>query len=231
MISVIFDSLVRQVEVVVGRARYTREGILTRRAARRIQRPYAGRLASVIFEAWETWNALGTAAPAVRMKLGRTARAMNVSDFIKVQIIDHFNSVKGCSVVMEYGRPVLTFAGGDLKIHLGKIDLSRISPPRNDRQLRIWTQADATSPALDEMPSGTWAKCGYVLDSSETSVRGIHVVCNMDGAQKWVLDFPVPLPRPSTAGSTPLATSEITPAKIVSANQSTGAQQTSGSSE
>lgn len=101
MILVIFDSLFCQVEVVVARARYTHDGILARRAARRILRPYAGLLASVIFEAWATWNLLGTAAPTVRMQLGRAARAMNVSDFIKDQIIHRFHSVKGCNVVME----------------------------------------------------------------------------------------------------------------------------------
>ena len=173
MIPVISDSLFGQVEVVMARARYTSEGILTRRAARRILRPYAGLLASVIFDAWETWNVLGAAAPLVRMQLGRTARAMNVSDFMKDQIVHRFDgSVKGCSVVMEYGRPVLTFADGDLKIRVGKIDLANIPSPRSERQLRIWKQADATSTMLERMPSGTWAKCGYALDRSETRVAG-----------------------------------------------------------
>jgi hypothetical protein len=156
---------------------------------------------------------------------------MNLSDFIKEQIVSRFRSVKGCSVVMEYGRPILTFAGGDLKIRLGKIDFANIPSPRNERQLRIWTQADATSPTLDEMPSGTWAKCGYVLDSTETRMAGIHVVCDMNGSQKWKLDFPIPLRRLRTDDVQRLVAHDVLPSKITSAGQFPGSQQTSASSE
>ncbi|MDX3188620.1 hypothetical protein PV458_09475 [Streptomyces sp. MN03-5084-2B] len=216
-------------EVDVPRARRTRDGILTRRTARRILRPYLKLLATVVFDAWETWNQLGAAAPSVRVQLGRGARAMTVSDFIKDQIVHKFTSVGGCEVVFEYGRPVLAFAGGDLKLRLGKIDLGVVPYPRNERQLRIWSQEDAVAHTLPAMPSGTWARCGYVLDATETAVAGIHVLCDMNGAHEWNIDLPVPLRAGTTV--TPLTTPVVQPAKIASATQPAGAGRGRASSE
>lgn len=214
----------------MAHARYTPEGILTRHAAKRILRPYGKLLGVVVFEAWETWKTLGAAAPAVRLQLGRAARAMNVSDFIKDRIVDRFAQVRGCVVTSEYGRPVLGFGGGDLKIRLGKIDLDSIPSPRNERQLRIWHQTDAIMPTLPGMPSGTWAKCGYTLDPTETHIAGISVVCDLNGAHKWVLDLPVPFVKQATAAPTLLTTANVPPAKIASARQSADSQRRQASS-
>jgi len=165
------------------------------------------------------------------MQMGRTARAMNVSDFINGQISRRFAKVGGCAVTTEYGRHMLAFAGGDLKLRLGKVELAAVAPPRNERQLRIWSQADATASILPGMPSGTWAKCGYVLDTTETYLSGIHVVCDVNGTHEWVLDLPIPLPQPAVAAPTPLVTSSVPPAKIASATPSTDAQRRLTSSE
>jgi hypothetical protein len=220
------------VEVVVAQPRYTRDGVLTRHAARRILRPYTKLLGITVFDAWQTWNQLGEAAPAIRLQMGRAARAMNVSDFINDEIRRRFAKVGGCAVTTEYGRHVLSFAGGDLKLRLGKVDLAAVAPPRNERQLRIWSQADATAVVLPGMPSGTWAKCGYLLDLTETCLAGLYVVCDMNGAHAWVLDLPMPLSRPTAASqTTPLQTSTVPPAKIASASPSTGARRRLTSSE
>lgn len=200
----------------MARDRYTREGILTRQAARRILRPYAKLLGTIVYEAWGTWNQLGTDAPGVRVQMGRMARAITVNDFIQDQIRRRFAEVGGCKATIEYGRHVLVFAGGDLKLRLGKVDLGAVLPPRNERQLSIWCQSDAIASVLPGMPSGTWAKCGYVLDATETSLTGLHVVCDMNGSHEWVLDLPMPLATPAVAVPTPLTTSTVPPAKITS---------------
>jgi hypothetical protein len=178
-------------------------------------------LGAVVYEAWGTWNDLGTAAPGARVQIGRIARAITVNDFIQDQIRRRFVKVGGCMVTTEYGRHVLAFAGGDLKLRLGKVDLGVVSPPRNERQLSIWSQSDAIAPVLPGMPSGTWAKCGYVLDATETFLAGLHVVCDMNGSHEWVLNLPMPVAKPTVTAPTPMTTSTVPPAKIASSTPST----------
>lgn len=215
----------------MARSRYTHEGILTRQVARRILRPYKKLLGTVMYEAWATWNQLGHAAPGARVQMGRTARAMTVNDFIQDEVRRRFATVGGCTVTSEYGRYVLAFAGGDLKLRLGKVELGPVAPPRNDRQLRIWTQSDAIAPVLPGMPSGTWAKCGYVLDATETYLAGLHVVCDMNGSHEWVLGLPMPQAKPTTTTLVPLTTSTVPPAKIASAASLTEVERRLASSE
>lgn len=213
----------------MAHARRTQDGILARRVARRVLRPYLKLLAIVIAEAWATWNQLGAAAPGVRMQLGRGARAIAVSDFIKDQIARRFERVGGCEVVFEYGRPVLVFASGDLKLRLGKVEPGIVPAPRNERQMRIWGQEDAALFTLPGMPSGTWARCGYVLDSTETAVESIQVLCEMNGEHKW--DIAVPVPWSVTKNPTPLTTTVVPPAKIASAIPQAGTRPTLASSD
>lgn len=200
------------------RPRYTNEGLLTRRAARRVLRPYAVLLSRVISDAWDTWHQLGAEAPAARMKMGRSARAITLADFIKDAVESRFARVRGCSVQMEYGRPVLVLASGDLRLRLGKIDLDQVPYPRNDRQLMIWSQAEAVANKLPFAPSGTWAKCGYVLDETETRVTTIVVKCDLDGALKWTLALPVPTASRLGTGTAPLVTPSVPSARIASAS-------------
>lgn len=199
--------------------RYTQEGILSRKAARRILRPYAKLLALVVHEAWVTWHHLGASAPDVRRKLGRSSRAFNISDFIKDEVIRRFQKVGGCSVVMEYGRPVIVLANGDLKLRLGKINPTALAQPQSDRQWTIWGQEDAVVPRLLDGPSGTWATCGYDLNDTETDLAGISIVCELEGRVAWTV--PLRMPVTSVASRpTPITTTSVPPAKISSAQTS-----------
>jgi len=197
--------------------RYTADGILSHKAARRILRPYAKLLASVIHEAWLTWHKLGTSAPEVRMKLGRSARAFNISDFIKDEVVRRLEKVGGCCVVMEYGRPVLVLANGDLKLRLGKINPTALARPQSDRQWMIWGQEEAVASRLPDMPSGTWATCGYILNDTETGLAGISVTCEFEGASAWTLRLPIPVTSLAST-ITPLTSTVVPPARISSAH-------------
>lgn len=210
--------------------RYTAHGVLTRRTARRILKPYAKLLATVINEAWTTWNRFGASAPDVRMQLGRSSRAFNISDFIKEAIVRRFRDVRGCEVVMEYGRPVLVLGGGDLKLRLGKINPDAVPRPQSERQWGIWRQDEAMACTLPGMPSATWAKCGYVLDDTETGLASISVTCDVEGTQVWILHLPIPMSRVDGT-VTPLASSTVPPARISSANLPSTADTEAASSD
>jgi hypothetical protein len=213
----------------LSRGRYTEDGVLARRAARSILRPYSKLLSTTISEAWATWNALGAAAPAARAQLGRLARAINLCDFIGTEVSKRFKTVHGCDVVWEFERPVLVFADGELRVRLGKSDLDAVRDPQNDRQLRMWGQADALAGRLPGMPSSTWAKCGYVLNSTETALARILVTCHLRSELQWKIDL-LASASATTQAAAPIASAVVPPATIASASRSASETMRSSSS-
>jgi hypothetical protein len=203
----------------LSQGRYTADGVLARRAASRILRPYSKLLSITISEAWGTWHAFGADAPAARAQLGRMARAMNLSDFIRTQVSARFKTVRGCDVTWAYDRPVLVFAGGDLRVRLGKSDLDAVRSPQNGRQLSIWGQEDALAGRLPGGTSGTWAKCGYVLDPTETALARIVVTCHLEEELQWAIDLAASTSATAQAAA-PMASSLVPPATIASASRS-----------
>lgn len=210
--------------------RYTADGVLTRQAARRIVRPHAKLLATVINESWMTWSAMGIAQPDVRAKIGASARAFNVADFIKHEAAWRFKEVGGCTLTMPYSRPVLTLGGGDLLLKFGKISLEPGIKPRTARQLEIFNQDAAASSRLPDTPSATWAKCGYLLDPTETTLVSVTVTCEQEGVRLWQLHLPVSAPK-AMRSVTPMVSSSVPPARISSAHTPASADTEAASSD
>lgn len=210
--------------------RYRPDGIMTRQAARRIVRPHAKLLGLVLHDAWQAWCQFGAVQPDLRARLGSSARAFDLADFIKYEMIRRFTKVGGCQLDMPYGRPELALADGELRMKFGKINLDPASRPTTDRQLSIYFQEDAVAARLPDMPRVTWVKCGYLLDPSAAALLGALVTCEQDGVRLWQLSLPLPAVQNVTqvAG---LSVASVPPAKISSARGPASADTGAASSD
>ncbi|WP_322770021.1 hypothetical protein [Frankia sp. Cr1] len=203
--------------------RHRIDGLLSRRTARRVIRPHALLMADVVYAAWDTWVDFGQKAPDVRMKLRSLGRAVDVYEFMGFEIANRFDKVRGCEVTNEDGQTVLTFGGGELKASFNKIDLGGVSKPTTARQLRIFSQADLQEEVLPSMPRVTWARCGYVLDPTETQIARAVLHCTIDGKTAWTIDLPSRAVKPITPPAplpTPLVMPIVPLPKIASASVS-----------
>ncbi len=200
--------------------RHRPDGLLTRRTARRLTRPYALVLSDAVAQAWGTWTLLGQLAPEVRMQIRPLGRAVDLWEFMTSEASRRFEKIKGCEIDRESNQTVLTFGGGDLRVTFNKIDPKRIPKPRTARQLKIFYQEDARVPVIPGMPRVTWAKCGYLLDRTETQIQRIVLACYQDGDTAWAIDLPTRAVRPAiqrASSVVPLATSVVPGPRITSA--------------
>jgi len=204
----------------VARPRYRSDGLLTRRTARRLTSPYTSILSDIVRGAWDDWTEVGKLAPGVRMRNRRLGRAVNLWEYMMSEAADALSGVGGCEIEKESQQTVLTFGDGELRVTFNKINPKRLRKPRSGRQLAIFRQDDVRSQVLPGMPRATWAKCGYVLDSTETKIERVVLACFRSGDPAWVIDLAERAARvaaPSATVVVPLASSAVPMPKIASA--------------
>ncbi len=213
--------------------RYRSDGLLAKRTARRMTTPYAPLMSDVVRAGWNEWTQLGVRAPATRMKIRRLGRAVDVCDFMTFEALKAFGGVGGCEITRESNQTVLTFGDGELRVSFNKIDPGRLPKPRSGRQLRIFYQDDVRAPVMPGMPQVTWARCGYVLDPTETGIDRVVLVCFQRGVPAWVIDLPERAAKVTALSATsvvPLATRALPAPKIASAAPQTAEEGQTGSS-
>ena len=198
---------------------------MPRRRARRVVRRYEGLLAQVLADAWADWQEIGNHAPVQRGRLGRGARAFDVSDFISHHAKTRFARIGGVTVVSEYGRPLLVLADGLIKIRFKKLDYKfAVSTSKTQRQQMLALQG--LQPTLPGMGKPTLLTVGYVLNSAETAIAKIVVVCHLKQDVKYVIDLPTP--HRAAAPVVPIAAASsagVVPPVIRSARQDFARQQ------
>ncbi len=165
---------------------------MSERAARRILRPYVHLLSDCAHHAWEGWQRLGAAAPDLRADARRGSRAFLVNDWMSAEAGRRFEPLRGVDVVHEFSQVILVFASGDLRVTLHKMDPGTTPDPDSDRQISMWEQEDARKDRLATPISGTWARCGYVLDNNASSIESVIIQCSTFGEPNWEIALPTP---------------------------------------
>lgn len=178
------------------RRRYARNGLISRRSAQRILRPYLHLLGEAMDGAVKDWRALGDTAEgaAARSKIRSGTKASNIHDFIKHEVLRRTDGVGGMTSNLHGQLLTARFADGELNMSFGKLP-DRNRRPKSANKFRIWRQAEA----LDALPGTnrtTWLHCFYELDAAGSQLRRVVIRCMLFGRPQWTIEVPLPLAAP-----------------------------------
>lgn len=151
--------------------------IAVEEAKQKMEPRFAG-IRSSILDGWSEWLAM----PAKqRAELTSRSRASNVHDFIVAAACRHLTDAQ----VMDKSDLKLFVFDESICLRFKKFNDELCTSNQPTKQVELFRRQRP----LDGVPAKHNLEAGYVLDSAELSIRGIHLVCPNGNKPYWAIDL------------------------------------------
>lgn len=140
-------------------------------------REHLPRFGEVLTRAWDRYDLLREGHAAAMSQASASSRGMLVSDFTREPAHAVFGKVAGARVDDRFRRPWVNLDGGRVQVRFRKLTSSLLlCPSDSDRATALAYHLG--DPAFPDMPVATVLTAGYVLDSAESALARLALVCH-----------------------------------------------------
>jgi len=161
--------------------------MLTKEQSLSVLEPYLAAIYGSIRDGWDAWVKFGEREPGLRKPLNTTARANFVYCHIKESAKQRFGGVEGVIATERRGFLCLVFDKG-VTLRFKKLDKYKRSRGIHTKQYLSYL-LQLNIPGLEQ----TKIIGGYTLDSLQSMIAGVHVVCPEGSRNKWQTEIDLEL--------------------------------------